>query len=132
MRVKNVLMNKMSLTDSYFSLLTDSYFSLFLSHLRSLFFTCITGMYCEVHLHTYFLVPACSPSRGGDVTVYVKDINQLSLPTPLYSVLVSVSVFVARSTVFHSMNSPENSPFSNSVLPVLSLPYWSFQLYISL
>ena len=27
---------------------------------------------------------------------------------------------------------PDNSPLSHSVLPVLSLPYWSFQLCISL
>ena len=25
----------------------------------------------------------------------------------------------------------KNSPFPHTVLPVLSLPYWSFQLYIS-
>ena len=73
-----------------------------------------------------------SPSRGGDVAVYVFDINQLSLPTPFYSVLVSISVFMALSTVFHSINSHDNSPFSLSVLEVLALPYWSFQLYISL
>ena len=36
------------------------------------------------------------------------------------------------STVFYSINSPDNSPFSHSVLPVLSLPYWFFQLYVSL
>ena len=36
----------------------------------------------------------------------------------LYSVLVSVSVFVALSTVFHSINSPDNSPLSPSVLLV--------------
>ena len=65
-------------------------------------------------------VPAGSPSRGGDVTIYVCDINQPSLPTPFYSVLVSVSVCMALSTVFHSINSPDNSPFSHSVLPVLS------------
>ena len=35
---------------------------------------------------------------------------------------LSVSVFVALSTVFHSINSPDNSPLSHSVLPVLSLP----------
>ena len=29
------------------------------------------------------------------------------------------------STVFHSINSPDNSPSSHSVLPVLSLPFWS-------
>ena len=37
-------------------------------------------------------VPPGSSSRGGEVTVYVPDINQPSLPTPCYSVLVSVSV----------------------------------------
>ena len=41
------------------------------------------------------LVPAGSPSRGGDVAFHVMDINQLSLPTLFYSVLVSVSVSVA-------------------------------------
>ena len=49
-------------------------------------------------------VPAGSPSRGGDVAVYVFDINQPSLPTPFSSVLVSVSVFMALSTVFHSFS----------------------------
>ena len=49
-----------------------------------------------------------------------------------YSVLVSVSVFMALSTVFHSINFPDISPLSHSVLLVLFLPYWSFQLYISL
>ena len=38
-----------------------------------------------------------------------------------YSVLVSISVFMALSTVFHSINSPDNSPFSRSVLSVLTL-----------
>ena len=55
---------------------------------------------------------------------FMSDINQPSLPTPFCSVLVSVSVFMALSTLFHSLNSPDNSPFSHSVLPVLSLPYW--------
>ena len=48
-----------------------------------------------------------------------------------YSVLVSISVFMALSTVFHSTNPPDNSPLSHSVLPVLFLSYWSFELYIS-
>ena len=74
-------------------------------------------------------VPTGSPSRGGDVAVYVFDISQPSLPTPFYAVLVSASVFMALSTVFYSINSPDNSPLSHSVLPVLFLPYWSFQLY---
>ena len=33
--------------------------------------------------------------RGGDVAVYVKDIKQPSLPTSCYSVLISISVFMA-------------------------------------
>ena len=57
--------------------------------------------------------------------------KQPSLTTPFYSVVVSVSVFTALSTVFHFINSPDNSPLSYSVLPVLSLLYRSFQLYIS-
>ena len=73
-----------------------------------------------------------SPSCGGDVAVYIFDINQLSLPTPFYSVLVSVSVFMALSNVFHSINFASNSMLSPSVLLVLFLPYWSFQLFISL
>ena len=44
----------------------------------------------------------------------------------LNSVLVSISVFMALSTVFHSINSPNNSPFSHSVLSLLFLPYWYF------
>ena len=65
-----------------------------------------------------FCVPTCSPC-GEDVTVFVADINQPSLPTPFHSVLVSISVFIALSTVFHSINYPDNSPLSHSVLLVL-------------
>ena len=43
---------------------------------------------------------------------FMSDINQPSLPTPFYSVLVSISVFMALSTVFRSINSPDNSVFS--------------------
>ena len=67
-------------------------------------------------------VPADLPSRGGDVAVYVFDINQPSLPTPFYSVRLSISVFMAFSTVSYSINSA-NSALSHSVLPVLFLPY---------
>ena len=54
-------------------------------------------------------IPAGSALRGGDATVDV-------LPTPFYSVFLSTAVFMALSTVFHSTNSPDNSPFSYSVL----------------
>ena len=62
---------------------------------------------------------------------FMYDINQWSLPTPFYSVLVSVSVFTLISTVFHSIGSPDNSPFSHFVFPDLFPPYRSFELYIS-
>ena len=71
-------------------------------------------------------VPAGFHPRGGHVAVYVFDINQPSLPTPFYSVLVSVSVFMALSSVLHSIHSPDNSSLSHPVLPVLFLPYWPF------
>ena len=64
-------------------------------------------------------VSAGSPSRGGDVAVYVFDINQLSLPTPFHSVLVSTSVFMAILTVLQTINSPDNSPLYHSALSVL-------------
>ena len=69
------------------------------------------------------MVPAGLPSRGRDVAVYVFDINQPSLPTPSNYALVSISVFMALSTVFRSINSPDNSLLSHSVLPVLFLPH---------
>ena len=53
-------------------------------------------------------------------------------PTELSHSFLSMSVFMAPSTVFHSVKSPDNSPLSHYVLPVLLLPYRSFQLYISL
>ena len=65
-------------------------------------------------------VPTGSPSPGGDVKVCVLDINQPSLPTPFYSVLLSASVFIALSTVFLSINSPQNSPLSHSLLQIFS------------
>ena len=70
-----------------------------------------------------FEVLVGSPSRSEDVTLYVCDINQLSLPTPVYSVLVSSSVFMALSTVFHSLNSPNNSSAFSLCSSALFLPY---------
>ena len=76
--------------------------------------------------HSLALLPigphGCTFS-GGDVVGYVKDIHKPSLPTPFYSLLVSISIFMVLSTVFHSINSPDNSPLSHSVLPVLIMPY---------
>ena len=58
--------------------------------------------------------------------------QSVSSAVHLYSVLVSVSVFRALSTLFHSINSPNNSLLSHSVLLDLFLLCWSFQLYIFL
>ena len=57
-------------------------------------------------------VPAGQPSRGGDVAVYIFDMNDSSLSTSFYSVLVSIPFFMTLSTVFHSIISPNNSAFS--------------------
>ena len=46
---------------------------------------------------------------------FMSGVNQPSLPTSFYSVLVSVSVFMALSTVFHGISSPDNSPLCHSV-----------------
>ena len=69
------------------------------------------------------LQPTGVPSCGGDVAVYIFDINQPSMPTPFYSVLVSVFIFMAFSTIFHSINSPDKSLLSHSVPLVLFPPF---------
>ena len=70
---------------------------------------CLKSVAGEVTLCGW--VPAGSLSRGGDGTVCVKDINQPTLPTPFYSILESISVCMALSTVFRSENSPDKTPF---------------------
>ena len=85
-----------------------------------------------VPIHESLLVPAGSSSRGRHITVNVYGINQPSLPTSFYSVLVSISVIMALSTVFHSINSPDNSLFFHSVLSSVSLPFNYMSLYENL
>ena len=63
-------------------------------------------------------VPAGSPSRCGDNAVCVPDINQPSLPTPFYSVLVSVSVFMTFLLYFIPWILP-------TTLHFLTLFFWS-------
>ena len=76
------------------------------------------------------LFPRCIGPRGFTFTWWgcCDHINQPSSPTPFYSVLVSISVLMVLSTVFHSLNSPDNSPLSCFVLWVLIQPNWSFHL----
>ena len=75
---------------------------------------------------------------GCFVVAYVSNIKQPSFPTPFYSVLVSISVFMALSTVFYSINSPYSSPFSHSglsdlisVLLVRSIIYFFMKVSFS-
>ena len=81
-----------------------------------------------LHKMTIRQVPAGSPSHGGDVKVYVLDISKPSLPTPFTLCSCIYFSVMALSPVFHSINSPDNSLYPHSVLPVLFLPHWSFQL----
>ena len=74
-------------------------------------------------------VPAGSPSRGGDVTVYVLDKSKRGCP--LLLLCTFFSVFIAVSTVFHSTNFPDNSPLSHSVLVVLFCLVGSFNYNFS-
>ena len=100
----------------------------------------LTHVACHVYSYQYsymgahvLLVPAGSPSHSGDVAVYVFFyINQQSLPTPFYSVLASISVFMALSTVFHSINSPNNSPLSHSVLIFALLVLSTIHLFMKI
>ena len=70
-----------------------------------------------------YISPAGSPSRSEDVTV----MSFRYKPTEL-----AHAFLFSLSTVFLSMNYPSNSPLSRSVLQVLFLPYWPFQLSICL
>ena len=65
--------------------------------LFSFFFFSLSFFWGEGEERVISNVPAGSPSRGGDVAVFVFDTNQPSLTTPFYSVLVSM----ALSTAFH-------------------------------
>ena len=68
---------------------------------------------------------------------FMSDINQPSLPTPFYSVPVSISVFMALSTVFQSINSPKSPFFSlcssglSSALLILSTIYLFMKVFLS-
>ena len=88
-----------------------------------------------ISVYCLLFVPAGSPSPGEDVTVYVYDINQSSLPTRFYSALESISVFTALPTVFHFINSPVTlrflTLFFQSFLCLVGPPCWSCQLYAS-
>ena len=92
----------------------------------SFFLSFLLSSFCCLFL-CVLLTVSCVPQAHLHVVGmlrFMSDINQPSLPTPFYSVLVSVSSFMAFSIVFRSINSPDNSLRSHSVLPVLILLYW--------
>ena len=86
-----------------------------------------------------FQVPTSSLSCGGDVhvvgdvAVYVSDISQPSLPTSFYSLLVSVSVFMALSSKFSRQLSAFSLCSSGliSALLVLSAIYLFMKVSLS-
>ena len=88
--------------------------------------------------HTQTFTLTFRPSRActfhvvGFVAVYVFDINLSSVPTPFCSVLVSITVFMALSNVFHSINSTNNSLLSHSVLPVFFALLVFSSVYLSM
>ena len=84
----------------------DSSFFFFCSHLFNVFPFCFL-FFVLLRFLLHLLSPPGSPSP--------------SLPTPSYSVLVSISISTALSTVFHSINSLNNSPLFRSLSPVLFL-----------
>ena len=69
---------------------------------------------------------------------FLSDINQPGLPTSFYSVPVFTSVYMALSTVFHSINPLDNSQFSDcssgliSSLLVLSTMYLFMKVSLAL
>ena len=76
-------------------------------------------------------IPAGSPSCGG-VSQFMSELTHSFL-----SVLVSVSIFMALSTLFHSINSPNNSVLSLcsagliSALLLLSTVYFFMKVFFS-
>ena len=75
-----------------------------------------------------------APLQVERMLQFVFGINQLSFPTPFYSICASVSVFMALSTISYSINSPTNSASSLFVLSYFCLvgPFYYMYLYQSL
>ena len=89
----------------------------------------LTQCYEQSHA-LILLVPAGSPSHGGDVAVYVFNISQPSLPTPFYSVLVCFCLYGPLKCISFHIFSRQLSAFSFcsssliSALLVLSTIYF--------
>ena len=93
---------------------------------RHCFYSCLLAQF----------FPACSrsPSRGGDAAVYVLDLNQPTLPTS-FLLLLFLCLFFSLwpfQLFFHSINPPDNSLLSHSVLSVVFVPVNYISLHESL
>ena len=95
-------------------------------------------LYCTFHYHSAQRGALSESPRVLTITWWAcYELCFWQKPTePAHSFLfcscVSFCVLWPFQVYFISINSPDNSQFSHSVLVVLALPYWSFQLYISL
>ena len=83
-----------------------------------------------------FSPPLLSPRahlqlHGVEVLRFMSDINQSSLTTPFYSVLVSISTFMSLSTIFHSTTLRFLTLFFRSYLRLLG-PFGYIHIYVSL
>ena len=84
--------------------------------------------------------PAGTPSRGGDVTVCVLDINHPSFPLLLLCSCVCFCLYGPFNCIWFHKFSRQLSAFSlcfPGLIPTFFFfpffsPYWSFQLYIYL
>ena len=99
-----------------------------------------TGSTCPLHELAVYVIRFCSVQllhTFFEPHTRASAIVPFSCSNPFYSVMVSVSVHIALSAVFHSINSPDNSPFSDcssgllSVLLILSTMYLFIKVSLS-
>ena len=83
-----------------------------------------------LRIHLVTMVPAGSPSRGGDVTVYVPDINQLLPPPFLLCSCVCFCLYSSFNCISFHKFSRQLSASSLCSSALIFLPYWSFQLFV--
>ena len=105
---------------------------------------CDSGICCCVHCYTcdvcrsvltLFFCPRGLTFTWSGCYGFCARRKPTELAHSFYPLLVSVSVLIALSAVFHYINSPDNSPFSHSVLLILLCltgPFNCISLYESL
>ena len=93
---------------------------------------CCLTEHCIVLVTVHYVI---SPQAHLHVVGMLRFVSKTYVPTELaHSFLFCSCVYFCLCDPFnciYSINSPNNFLFSHSVLPVLPLPCWFFQLYIS-